>query len=63
VPVTTWRFATDGGHFAAAGIHTLGFGPGREELAHTFEERISLDELRQGLLGNAALLTRLGQLP
>jgi succinyl-diaminopimelate desuccinylase len=63
VPLTTWRFATDGGHFASVGVQTLGFGPGREELAHTFEERISLGEMRQGLLGYAALISRLGQLP
>ncbi len=61
VPVDLWRFATDGGHFMAAGIPTIGFGPGDEHLAHTTEERIDLDQLARGLLGNAALCARLGE--
>ncbi len=61
VPVDLWRFATDGGHFMAAGIPTIGFGPGDERLAHTTEERIDLDQLARGLLGNAALCARLGE--
>jgi len=61
VPVYLWRFATDGSHFMAAGIPTVGFGPGDERLAHTTEERIGLDELARGLLGNAALCARLGE--
>lgn len=61
VPVRVWRFATDGGHFMAAGIPTVGFGPGDDRLAHTTEERIGLVELARGLLGNAALCARLGE--
>lgn len=61
MPVDLWRFATDGGHFMAAGIPTIGFGPGDERLAHTTEERIDLDQLARGLLGNAALCARLGE--
>lgn len=61
VPVRLWRFATDGGHFMSAGIPTLGFGPGEDSLAHTTEERIDLGELARGLLGNAALCARLGE--
>jgi acetylornithine deacetylase/succinyl-diaminopimelate desuccinylase-like protein len=60
VPVFLWRFATDGGHFMAAGIPTVGYGPGDERLAHTTAERIGLDELAEGLLGNAALAASLG---
>ncbi len=60
VPVYLWRFATDGGHFMAAGIPTVGFGPGDERLAHTTEEHITLGELARGLLGNAALCAKLG---
>jgi len=56
-----WRFATDGGHFMDAGVPTIGFAPGDETLAHTHEERIGLDELAQGLLGNAALCAHLGE--
>jgi len=56
------RCATDGGHFHAAGIPTIGYGPGDETLAHTIEERIDLDDLVAGLVGNAALAARLGEM-
>lgn len=56
VPVTTWSFATDGGHFSTAGIPTIGFSPGREELVHTIEERISIEEMISGLSGYLALI-------
>jgi len=41
-----WQFATDGGHLALAGIPCVGFGPGDDRLAHTNQERISIDELK-----------------
>ncbi len=44
-PVDVWKFATDGGHLAAAGIPTVGFGPGDDRLAHTNQERIVIAEL------------------
>ena len=51
-----WGFATDGSHTAAAlGIPTIGYGPGEESLAHTPQERISLDSLVQSVAGNAAI--------
>ena len=50
-----WRFATDGGHLNAAGIPPIGFGPGREEDCHIANERISLAQLEEALIGNAAL--------
>ncbi len=43
-----WKFATDGGHFAEAGMKVLGLGPGEETLAHTVRESIGLDELEEG---------------
>jgi acetylornithine deacetylase/succinyl-diaminopimelate desuccinylase-like protein len=48
-----WRFATDGRHSHAKGIATVGFGPGREDLAHTTEEHIALTDLEAhiGALG------------
>jgi len=55
VKVDVWRFATDGGHFAAAGTTILGFGPGDDTLVHTVEERISLDELVENAVGCVAL--------
>lgn len=55
VEVDVWRFATDGGHFAAAGTTVLGFGPGDATLVHTVEERIPLDGLVENAVGCVAL--------
>lgn len=55
VKVDTWRFATDGGHFAAAGATVLGFGPGDDTVVHTVEERLSLDQLVEGAVGYVVL--------
>ena len=44
--VTQYNFCTNGSHYAGeAGIPTLGIGPSRENLAHTVNEYIELDEL------------------
>jgi putative selenium metabolism hydrolase len=53
--VGTWNFATDGGHFSAAGLACVGFGPGDEGLAHTVNEHIPIEHLSTGMDGNAAL--------
>jgi succinyl-diaminopimelate desuccinylase len=50
-----WRFATDGGHFAAAGAAVLGFGPGDDTLVHTNQERIAVDDLFESVVGYLAL--------
>lgn len=55
VPVSVWRFATDGGHFAEAGETCLGFGPGDDLLAHTVDEHIEISALEEALDGNEAL--------
>lgn len=55
VEVGIWRFATDGGHFAAAGTEVLGFGPGDDSIVHTVEERIAIDELVESVVGYMAL--------
>jgi acetylornithine deacetylase/succinyl-diaminopimelate desuccinylase-like protein len=55
VEVGTWRFATDGGHLAASGATVIGFGPGDDALVHTVEERLSLDQLVESMVGYAAL--------
>jgi putative selenium metabolism hydrolase len=59
--VDVWRFATDGGRLAAAGITTIGFGPGDPALAHTSRERMPIDALVDGLAGYMALATRLNR--
>lgn len=55
VEVGTWRFATDGGHFAAAGATVIGFGPGDDRVVHTVEERLPLDQLVESVAGYLAL--------
>lgn len=50
-----WRFATDGGHLAAAGSTCIGFGPGDEGLAHTTRESISPGALEGAMAGYRAL--------
>ncbi len=59
--VSVWRFATDGGHLMAAGIPTVGFGPGDDALAHTNRERISLLQMEEALTGYLALTQALFQ--
>ena len=55
VEVDTWRFATDGGHLAAAGVTVLGFGPGDDAVVHTVEERLPIDQLVESAVGYLAL--------
>jgi len=55
VDVDVWRFATDGGHFAEAGMTVIGFGPGDARVVHTVEERVPLDDLVASLAGYVAL--------
>ncbi len=55
VELGIWRFATDGGHFADAGIEVLGFGPGDDSVVHTVEERLSVAALVESVVGYMAL--------
>ncbi|MGD2207646.1 MAG: M20/M25/M40 family metallo-hydrolase [Anaerolineae bacterium] len=55
VEVDVWRFATDGGHFAAAGAAVIGLGPGDDRVVHTVEERLPLDQLVESVVGYVAL--------
>jgi acetylornithine deacetylase/succinyl-diaminopimelate desuccinylase-like protein len=46
--IRQWKFGTDGGHSCGThGIPTIGFAPGREELAHTTRERLELSSARR----------------
>lgn len=56
--VDVWRFATDGGHFSAAGLTVVGFGPGEEELAHTVDESVEVEELERAVAAYEALARR-----
>jgi succinyl-diaminopimelate desuccinylase len=59
--IDVWRFATDGGHLMAAGIPTVGFGPGDDTLAHTNQERISLAQMKEAVVAYAALILALAE--
>jgi putative selenium metabolism hydrolase len=61
VETDVWRFATDGGHLMAAGIPTVGFGPGDDQLAHTNQERISLVQMEEAVVAYAALILALAE--
>jgi putative selenium metabolism hydrolase len=44
--ITQYNFCTNGSHYAGeAGIKTLGLGPSRENLAHTVNEYIEIEQL------------------
>ena len=50
--ITQYSFCTNGSHYAGeAGIKTLGFGPSRENLAHTIDEYIEIDQLEKSMNG------------
>ena len=55
VETDVWAFCTDGGHLYAAGVPCIGFGPGREEMAHVLDERLSEDELIDAVAAYMAL--------
>jgi putative selenium metabolism hydrolase len=45
-PISRWSFSTNGvATMGTYGIPTVGYAPGREELAHTTEERVSVEDL------------------
>jgi putative selenium metabolism hydrolase len=60
--VTRYSFCTNGSHYAGeAGIATIGFGPSREDLAHTIDEYIEIDQLLQATRGYYGILQALFQ--
>ena len=55
-PVSTWGFSTDGVYtMGEAGIPTVGFGPGQEDLAHTADEHIPVRDLVRAVEAYAAI--------
>jgi putative selenium metabolism hydrolase len=55
--ITQYSFCTNGSHYAGeAGIKTIGFGPSRENLAHTIDEYIEVDELLKATAGYYGIL-------
>lgn len=55
--ITQYSFCTNGSHYAGeAGIKTIGFGPSRENLAHTIDEYIEVDQLLKAAAGYYGIL-------
>lgn len=55
--VTHYSFCTNGSHYAGEkGIKTIGFGPSRENLAHTIDEYIEIDHLLKAVQGYYAIM-------
>jgi putative selenium metabolism hydrolase len=55
--ITQYSFCTNGSHYAGeAGIKTIGFGPSRENLAHTIDEYIEIDQLLKATAGYYGIL-------
>ncbi len=60
VEITHYSFCTNGSHYAGeAGIPTIGFGPSRENHAHTVDEYIEVDQLTGATVGYCAILRAL----
>lgn len=58
--ITRYDFCTNGSHYAGeAGIPTFGFGPSSESLAHTVDEYVLLDQIRDAVTGYRAILETL----
>ena len=55
--ITQYSFCTNGSHYAGeAGIKTVGFGPSPENLAHTIDEYIEIDQLLKAVEGYYGIL-------
>jgi putative selenium metabolism hydrolase len=55
--ITQYSFCTNGSHYAGeAGIKTIGFGPSREDLAHTIDEYIEVDQMIKATEGYQGIL-------
>jgi len=62
--LSQYSFCTNGSHYAGeAGIPTVGFGPSRENLAHTIDEYVELTHLEAAYRGYKALAKALTELP
>lgn len=58
--ISHYAFCTNGSHYAGEkDIPTLGFGPSRENLAHTTDEHIEIEQLHKSVTGYYAILKAL----
>ena len=56
IPLSNYRFATDGRHFVPYNLPMIGYGPGNEFVAHTVKENIAIAEIAESLRGYIHLL-------
>lgn len=55
--ITQYSFATNGSHYAGeANIPTIGFGPSKENLAHTIDEYMEIEQIELGVKGYYGIL-------
>lgn len=55
--ITTYSFCTNGSHYAGeAKIPTIGFGPSQENLAHTVDEYVEIDQLEKVCAGYLGIM-------
>ena len=55
--ITQYSFCTNGSHYAGeAGIRTIGFGPSQENLAHTIDEYIAVEQLEKAANGYETIM-------
>ena len=58
--ITHYSFCTNGSHYAGeANIKTIGFGPSKENLAHTVDEYIEIDQLLKATRGYYGIIKAL----
>ena len=55
--ISHYSFCTNGSHYAGEkGIKTIGFGPSKENLAHTIDEYIEVDQLEKAVQGYTKIM-------
>jgi len=59
VEINYWHFVTDAGYFAEQGIPVIGYSPCEEELAHTYQDRVSISLMEEALASYPALIKAL----
>jgi acetylornithine deacetylase/succinyl-diaminopimelate desuccinylase-like protein len=58
--ITQYSFCTNGSHYGGElGIKTIGFGPSRENLAHTIDEHIEIEQLLKAVDGYHSIIRAL----
>ena len=61
VTCTTAPYGTNGGHFSAAGIPCIVFGPGSIEQAHTADESVELEQVARAVDAYAGMIRAFGR--